>query len=215
MTEKNNRIKLRPTEAAAYLNKSVANIYWKAKNDPGFPKPRKFSPDRRASFFYKDELDAWQASEAAGKQSPLAPKPGIESLTAALLLLGETHDSIARAYLFDRAPALPDHRPAFARQPGEPGYVPPFFPEWANDQAQQDLQTLHIYAWERVWAEMQKAARLLAQHPELASCPDFAAYQRTVRHAADLVAGRANFEPGHRVGSWPEQHEEGREDGSA
>lgn len=58
MTEKNNRIKLRPTDAAAYSKRSVANLYWKAKNEPGFPKPHKF-PGKRASFWYKDELDAY------------------------------------------------------------------------------------------------------------------------------------------------------------
>jgi predicted DNA-binding transcriptional regulator AlpA len=209
-----NRIKLRPTEAAAYLNRSVANIYWKANNEPGFPKPRKF-PGKRASFFYKDELDAWKARETASKQSPLtlATNPSIDTLKSALLLLGETEDSIARAYLFDRAPALPDHRPASARQPGEPGYVPPYFPEWAQDQDQQDQITLHQFAWERVWAEMQKATRLLVERPELSSNPDFAAYQRAVRHAAEVVAGRCALEPGHRVGSWPEEEE--REHGNA
>lgn len=62
MTQEN-RIKLRPTEAAVYINKSVANLYWKAKNEPGFPKPRKY-PNRRASYFYKDEIDAWMAKQA-------------------------------------------------------------------------------------------------------------------------------------------------------
>ena len=197
------RIKLRPTEAAAYLNKSVANLYWKAKYDPGFPKPRKYE-GKRASYFFRDELDLWKANEAAGKQSPFTPKPNIQSLTAVLLLLGETKDSIARAYLIERPPKLPNHRSAFMPQPGEPGYVPPHFPEWATEQHQQDLITLHMFTWERVWAEMQKAARLLAEQPELSRNVDFAAYQQAIRHATEVVAGRVDFESGHRIGTWAE-----------
>lgn len=62
MTEKNNRIKLNATEVAFHTKKSVANIYWKVKHDPAFPKPHKV-PGRRASFWYKDEIDAYEEKQ--------------------------------------------------------------------------------------------------------------------------------------------------------
>lgn len=127
-----------------------------------------------------------------------------KALIAVLCLLGETENSIAEEYLFKRQPNLPDHRRAFAPKPGEPGYVPPYFPEWATEQHQQDLILLQQFAWERVWAEMQKVARLLAERPELSRDAEFVAYQRAVSHVVEVIAGNCEYTPGHRIGSWPE-----------
>jgi hypothetical protein len=141
------------------------------------------------------------------------------ALKAALLLLGETEDSIAKEYLFKRQPLQPDHRCAFAPQAGEPGYVPPFFPEWATEQHQQDLLALQQFAWERLFAEILKAQRLEQQHPELLRDADFLAYRQTVKHAIGIVSGNPSFVAGrgavrtfavpdlarHRIGTWPEE----------
>jgi hypothetical protein len=145
--------------------------------------------------------------------------PNPHALKAALLLLGETENSIADEYLFKRQYNGPDHRPAFSRQPGEPGSVPPFFPEWANEQHHQDLLALQQFAWERLFAEILKAQRLEQQHPDLLRDPDFLAYRETVKHAIEIVSGRMAFVPGrgavrtfaepdlagHRIGTWPEE----------
>ncbi|EPJ8782223.1 hypothetical protein P6M10_001274 [Pseudomonas aeruginosa] len=145
--------------------------------------------------------------------------PNPHALKAALLLLGETEESIATEYLFKRQPALPDHRNAFAPLPGEPGHVPAYFPEWATEQKHQDLIALQQFAWERLFAEILKAQRLEQQHPELLKDADFLAYRQTVKHAIEIVSGRVAFVPGrgavrsfappdlagHRIGSWPEE----------
>lgn len=99
--------------------------------------------------------------------------PNPHALKAALLLLGETEDSIANEYLFKRQPLQPDHRRATAPQAGEPGHVPSFFPEWATEQHQQDLLALQQFAWERLFAEILKAQRLEQQRPELLRDADF------------------------------------------
>lgn len=100
MTQEN-RIKLRPTEAAAYINKSVANLYWKAKNEPGFPKPRKY-PNRRASYFYKDELDAWMAKQADWAWRINAPAAAVSLFNAEDLDAGKR--ALWCAYLLDLSP---------------------------------------------------------------------------------------------------------------
>lgn len=148
--------------------------------------------------------------------------PDPKALKAALLLLGETESSIAEEYLVKRQYNGPGHAPANAPEPGEKGYVPPYFPEWAREQHQQDLIALQQFTWERLFAEILKAQRIEQQSPELLNNPDFLAYRQTVKHAIEIVSGGFAFVAGrgavrsfatpdlkaHRIGSWPEEDEQ-------
>jgi hypothetical protein len=147
--------------------------------------------------------------------------PNVSALKAALILIGETEESIAFEYLFKRVPEWPSYKSAFAPRPGEAGYKPRCFPEWMRDQPPQDMALLYEFAWERIWAETQKAVNLEAKHPDLLNNPEFVAYKQAVQHASDIAWGCPMFvagkgcvktyaEPdlkGHRIGSWDEVSE--------
>lgn len=145
--------------------------------------------------------------------------PNPHALRAVLLLLGETEDSIANEYLFKRQYNGPSYIPPRTTESGDLGYVPPYFPEWAHEQHQQDLLALQQFTWERLFAEILKAQRLEQQRPGLLNDQDFLAYRQTIKHAIEIVSGGFAFVPGrgavrtfakpdlegHRIGSWPEE----------
>ncbi|WP_296029668.1 hypothetical protein [uncultured Alcanivorax sp.] len=57
-----NRIKFNAAQAAAYTQQSVPSLYRKGKTLPGYPRPHK-AKGKRASFWFKDELDAYAAQK--------------------------------------------------------------------------------------------------------------------------------------------------------
>jgi prophage regulatory protein len=54
---------LRPAKAAEKLGIGLSTLWLKAKTDPDFPKPFKFSA--RTTVFFEHELDAYQLACAA------------------------------------------------------------------------------------------------------------------------------------------------------
>lgn len=54
---------LRPAQAAQKLQIGLSSVWWKAKNDPAFPRPFKLSP--RTTVFYEHELDDYLAACAS------------------------------------------------------------------------------------------------------------------------------------------------------
>lgn len=58
----NERITLRPAQAAAYLGCSPATLWRWAKIIENFPQPLKY-PGQRVTVWFKDELDAWDQTQ--------------------------------------------------------------------------------------------------------------------------------------------------------
>ncbi|MFW4500411.1 helix-turn-helix transcriptional regulator [Pseudomonas sp. A6] len=66
MTEKNNRVALRPAQAATYLGCSTATLWRWAKTLEHFPQPHRL-PGQRVTVWFQDELDLWQATHGANR----------------------------------------------------------------------------------------------------------------------------------------------------
>jgi hypothetical protein len=141
--------------------------------------------------------------------------PNVSALEAALILIGETEDSIERGLL--KFEPKEQKRCASFEGYGSKLYYHPK-PELTPKER---LSLLYQFAWERIWAETQKAVNLEAKHPDLLNNPEFVAYKQAVQHASDIAWGCPMFvagkgcvktyaEPdlkGHRIGSWDEVSE--------
>ncbi|WP_281916148.1 helix-turn-helix transcriptional regulator [Caldimonas thermodepolymerans] len=77
MTEKNNRVALRPAQAATYLGCSTATLWRWAKTLEHFPQPHRL-PGQRVTVWFQDELEAWmvkQSDMAWRRNAPAAAVP--------------------------------------------------------------------------------------------------------------------------------------------